>query len=281
VDGRVAALSYFFPAHNEAENIEPLVAEALAELPRLAQVFEIICVDDGSRDGTAELADRLAAEYPDVVRVVHHPINQGYGGALRSGLRGRSLPVGVLHRRRPPSSASPTWAASLPGWSSRRDDQRRPCHGGESRRLAGRGAGRGGGATASSAPTGPSAWPTRVPIGPACECSSGSACMTSTAPASCSGAKPSRASALNRVAPSCQPSCSSSSRRVAVTWPRWACRTTPVRPAAHRGPTRGWVLRAVRDFWLLRVRLWAGRDAALRRGMPVMGVVSADDTRAA
>ncbi|MEA2622424.1 MAG: hypothetical protein QOH61_1334 [Chloroflexota bacterium] len=87
-DTRVPELSYFFPAHNEAENIEPLVAEALEVLPRLAQRFEIIAVDDGSRDGTAELADRLATEHPGVVRVIHHPTNLGYGGALRSGLRG-------------------------------------------------------------------------------------------------------------------------------------------------------------------------------------------------
>jgi glycosyltransferase involved in cell wall biosynthesis len=86
-DARVAELSYFFPAHNEAENIEPLVAEALLELPKLARRFEIIAVDDGSRDGTAEIADRLAAENPDVVRVVHHPTNYGYGAALRSGMR--------------------------------------------------------------------------------------------------------------------------------------------------------------------------------------------------
>ncbi|HEX5467296.1 MAG TPA: glycosyltransferase family 2 protein [Candidatus Limnocylindrales bacterium] len=82
---RVEALSYFFPAHDEAENIEALVAEALDVLPTLAQRFEIICVDDGSRDATPVLADRLAAEHPDVVRVVHHPVNQGYGAALRSG----------------------------------------------------------------------------------------------------------------------------------------------------------------------------------------------------
>jgi glycosyltransferase involved in cell wall biosynthesis len=84
-DERVDGLSYFFPAHDEAGNIEPLVAEALEVLPTLARRFEIIAVDDGSRDGTAELADRLAAQYPDRVRVVHHPTNQGYGAALRSG----------------------------------------------------------------------------------------------------------------------------------------------------------------------------------------------------
>ena len=90
---RVAALSYFFPAHDEVENIEPLVAEALAELGRLAQRFEIICVDDGSSDGTGELADRLAAAHPDVVRAVHHRINQGYGAAVRSGLAAARYPL--------------------------------------------------------------------------------------------------------------------------------------------------------------------------------------------
>jgi glycosyltransferase involved in cell wall biosynthesis len=82
---RVARLSYFFPAHNEEANIEALVAEALETLPALAETFEIIAVDDGSRDRTGELADRLAAEHPDIVRVVHHSPNRGYGGALRSG----------------------------------------------------------------------------------------------------------------------------------------------------------------------------------------------------
>jgi glycosyltransferase involved in cell wall biosynthesis len=83
---RVAALSFFFPAHNEAENIEALVAEALAELPKLADEFEIIAVDDGSRDDTPKIADRLAAS-DEHVRVVHHEVNLGYGAAVRSGLR--------------------------------------------------------------------------------------------------------------------------------------------------------------------------------------------------
>jgi glycosyltransferase involved in cell wall biosynthesis len=82
---RVQALSFFFPAHNEAENIEALVAEALEVLPRLADEFEIIAVDDGSTDVTPQIADRLAASDPRV-RAVHHDVNQGYGAAVRSGL---------------------------------------------------------------------------------------------------------------------------------------------------------------------------------------------------
>ncbi len=82
---RVAHLSYFFPAHNEEANIEGLVAEALDTLPSIAETFEIIAVNDGSRDRTRALADELTAHSPGVVRAVHHPTNLGYGAALRSG----------------------------------------------------------------------------------------------------------------------------------------------------------------------------------------------------
>lgn len=82
---RVPRLSYFFPAHNEEANIEGLVAEALDSLPAIAETFEIIAVNDGSRDRTQVLADELTAQHPGVVRAVHHKTNQGYGAALRSG----------------------------------------------------------------------------------------------------------------------------------------------------------------------------------------------------
>jgi len=82
---RVKELSFFFPAHNEEANLEALVDEALGALPELAEKFEIIAVDDGSRDRTPALADELAGKHPDVFRVVHHPTNLGYGAALRSG----------------------------------------------------------------------------------------------------------------------------------------------------------------------------------------------------
>jgi len=81
---RVPALSYFFPAHNEAANLRELVEEALATLPSLAETFEVVIVDDGSRDATPQIADELAAADPRV-RAVHHPKNLGYGAALRTG----------------------------------------------------------------------------------------------------------------------------------------------------------------------------------------------------
>jgi glycosyltransferase involved in cell wall biosynthesis len=81
---RLPVLSYFFPAHNEEANLRGLVEEALATLPTLADEFEIVIVDDGSKDATPAIADELAAAHP-TVRAVHHPTNLGYGAALRSG----------------------------------------------------------------------------------------------------------------------------------------------------------------------------------------------------
>ena len=83
--GHLASLSAFFPAYNEQANVEPVVRDALAKLPRFADDLEVVVVDDGSTDRTGEIADRLAAE-DRRVRVVHHRPNRGYGGAVRSGL---------------------------------------------------------------------------------------------------------------------------------------------------------------------------------------------------
>jgi glycosyltransferase involved in cell wall biosynthesis len=77
-------LSLVLPAYNEAANLEAVVRRALEVLPALVEDFEVIIVDDGSRDGTSQIADRLAASDPRV-RVVHHETNRGYGAALRSG----------------------------------------------------------------------------------------------------------------------------------------------------------------------------------------------------
>ena len=88
---RLPALTFFFPAYNEEENVEAVVGEALETLPRFADRFEVVIVDDGSHDRTPELADELAARDPRV-RVIHHRPNRGYGGAVRSGLEAARMP---------------------------------------------------------------------------------------------------------------------------------------------------------------------------------------------
>ncbi len=78
------SISVFFPCYNDARTIGDLVRRADAELQRVTGDYEIIVVNDGSQDRTAEVADALAAADPHV-RVVHHQQNRGYGGALKSG----------------------------------------------------------------------------------------------------------------------------------------------------------------------------------------------------
>ena len=89
---RVPRLSYFFPAHNEEANVAGLVEEALDSLPVIAETFEIVIVNDGSKDETGAIADRLALQHPQV-RAVHHKVNRGYGGALRSGFAAARMPL--------------------------------------------------------------------------------------------------------------------------------------------------------------------------------------------
>jgi len=92
---RLSGLSVFLPAHNEEGNIERVANGFAAELPAVAESYEIIVVDDGSRDRTGEIADRMAAADAHV-RVVHHPVNLGYGGAVISGIRAATEPYVLL-----------------------------------------------------------------------------------------------------------------------------------------------------------------------------------------
>src|SRR5436190_4573898 len=87
VEPRPVGLTIFFPACNDSGTIASLVITARRTAQRLTSDFEIIIVDDGSADSTADIADELARTYPEV-RVIHHPSNRGYGGALRSGFSG-------------------------------------------------------------------------------------------------------------------------------------------------------------------------------------------------
>jgi glycosyltransferase involved in cell wall biosynthesis len=78
-------LSVIFPAFNEEANIRQTVEAARMVLPKLAQTWEIILVNDGSRDATTPICDELAAQFPEV-RAIHHMVNRGYGAALKSGI---------------------------------------------------------------------------------------------------------------------------------------------------------------------------------------------------
>jgi glycosyltransferase involved in cell wall biosynthesis len=84
-DGRVN-LTILVPAFNEAANVAPVVDEILGTLAANPWVgpFEILLVDDGSRDATGAVMDRLAAQHPEL-RVRHHAVNRGFGAALRTG----------------------------------------------------------------------------------------------------------------------------------------------------------------------------------------------------
>ena len=249
---RVPSLSYFFPAHNEAANLEALVEEALATLPDLAEQFEIIAVDDGSTDATAEIANRLAAANPDVVRVVSHPVNLGYGAALRSGFRAsrydlvcftdgdrqfRVADVGRLTER----LAAPDAPDGVVGYRIRRADPLVRTVYARAYRLA-----------------------NRIFFGLGvrdvdCACklfrrASLLGIRVGSGGAFFSAELLIRYRAAGRTIV-----------EVGVPhYPRTAGSATGARPSV--------VARAVRDFWETRLRMWANRQSALRRGEPIVDV---------
>jgi glycosyltransferase involved in cell wall biosynthesis len=80
----LGSISIFFPAFNDEQTIGELVRNALAIVPTWTDDYEVLIINDGSTDGTAEVLESLRKE--DVhVRPVHHQANRGYGGALQSG----------------------------------------------------------------------------------------------------------------------------------------------------------------------------------------------------
>ena len=252
---RVPELSYFFPAHDEEANLPALVAEALATLPALADRFEILVVDDGSRDATPRLADELAAAHPQV-RAVHHPTNLGYGAALRSGFAASRYDVlaftdgdrqfhvedlGRLLTVLAPGNGDP---AGLPdavvGFRIRRADPLVRTVYARLYRLANR-----------------LFFGLRVrDVDCACKAFRRSALEGIAVE---SGGAFFSAELLIKL--------QAAGHRIAEVgvphYPRIAGSPTGAKPSV--------ILRAVRDFWNLRLRLWASPRSAMRRGRPILG----------
>ena len=252
---RVPRLTYFFPAHNEEANLEGLVDEALAMLPALAETFEIIAVDDGSRDATPAIADSLAARHPDVVRVVHHPTNLGYGAALRSGFGAaryelicftdgdRQFKVADIGRLTARLGA-PDAPDAVVGFRIKRADPPLRIAYARAYRLANR-----------------ILFGLRV-TDVDCACKLFRRVALEGIHVESDGAFFS-AELLNKLR--------AAGRTVVEVgvphYPRTAGSATGAKPSV--------VLRAVRDFWRLRLHLWANRKRALRRGAAILGAVGA------
>src|SRR3989344_4995563 len=81
---KINQLSVFFPTYNEEGNIANTVLAAKEVLEKVADKWEIIIVNDGSTDGTQEIAEGLRKE-DERIRVENHKKNRGYGGALQTG----------------------------------------------------------------------------------------------------------------------------------------------------------------------------------------------------
>jgi glycosyltransferase involved in cell wall biosynthesis len=80
------SLTAFFPAYNDQHTIEGIVRTVAREIRKVTDDFEVLVVDDGSKDDTSAILDRLKGELP-FLRVIHHGRNLGYGAALITGFQ--------------------------------------------------------------------------------------------------------------------------------------------------------------------------------------------------
>lgn len=79
------SISVFFPMYNERQNIERVLEETQEVIPQLGfEDYEVLIIDDGSRDGCDELVEGYAKTHRHI-RLVRHAQNMGYGAALRTG----------------------------------------------------------------------------------------------------------------------------------------------------------------------------------------------------
>jgi len=86
-------LSVLMPVYNESRTLRTIVRRVLGS--PVALPIELVCVDDGSRDGSPEILDRLAAEDPRI-RVFRQPRNMGKGAAIRRAIQEMHGDIGLI-----------------------------------------------------------------------------------------------------------------------------------------------------------------------------------------
>lgn len=85
MNSRCPGIAVALPAYNEQESLPRTVPRFVRALRNVTDDFEVVIVNDGSSDHTAEVVNDLSREYPEV-RLVQHPVNLGYGAAVWTGI---------------------------------------------------------------------------------------------------------------------------------------------------------------------------------------------------
>lgn len=83
------SISVIYPAYNEEKNIVSTIERSVAALQSITGDFEIVLINDASRDGTGKIADQLARRYHQI-RVIHQPQNMGQGVGIITGFKAAS-----------------------------------------------------------------------------------------------------------------------------------------------------------------------------------------------
>lgn len=80
-------VSIILPVFEEQETIEGVIVEIIETFSDNSSIYEIIAVEDGSKDQSLDILKQLQVRYPGVIRIAHHIYNKGNGAALRTGIR--------------------------------------------------------------------------------------------------------------------------------------------------------------------------------------------------
>ena len=86
-DFKLSSVSFFCPAYNDEGNLPDLIPVVFEFLQKHAKEFEIVIIDDGAKDNTGSVADKLSLKFPNI-KVIHHQTNKGYTATLKEGFEG-------------------------------------------------------------------------------------------------------------------------------------------------------------------------------------------------